>query len=343
VERTDHLLYIDITNACSVECEVCMYKEEREKPNNHLELDERSAFVLDGLINHPESVHTIISGEGEPFQNERTMKEILDLSCGNKSFQIVTSGAWPAERKIPELERMAQSNGDHYCIRLSIDPYHATKVPRSFYTDIFRFMIMNPSEHLSLAIRSLVEEKVRSRRIIDSLLCDLGLRFYREQPGTLDDDYQVEGIRVPVTYKSMVFPERAGVVPFSINRYISALEEKYRRRFTLGNLRSKSEEIGLDVTIKMDGNVFFYGAEFASYGNIFTDDITFEGLSSLVGGHPWLRILHSTPFIHLIDQLKKDERAATLIERINNPYWIVNKIAESNQELLGEVLSNAHD
>jgi len=341
MERTDHLLYIDITTGCPVECKVCMYREEREKPANHLDLDEKSAYVLDNLINHPDADHTIISGEGEPFQNERAMKEILRLSRGNRRFQILTSGIWPAERKLSMLERMAKENGDKYSIRLSLDPFHAAKVPRSCYTDIIGYMIMNPSEHLSLAIRSLVEEKERSRRIIESVLHEMNFRFTRDTPGVLDDDYYVHGMRIPVTYKSTVFPEHVGVVPFSIGRYISALEEKYRRPFTLGNLRSKSEGTGLDITVKMDGSVFFYGAEFAPHGNIFVDDVTFESLSELVLEHPWLRRLYSTPFMDLVVELSRDAEAARMIERINNPYWVVRKIAEYNRELLAEVLADA--
>ena len=79
MERTDHLLYIDITTGCPVECEVCMYGAEHEKPPKHLELDEKSAYVLDNLINHPDADHTIISGEGEPFQNEEAISHFKSI------------------------------------------------------------------------------------------------------------------------------------------------------------------------------------------------------------------------------------------------------------------------
>ncbi len=340
MKRTEHLLYIDITNDCTIGCDMCMYREEHKKPVINLEFDQRSASVVAGLINHEDLDHTVLSGKGEPFRNEGTIMALLNLSRGNKDFHILTNGAWSAEQKLGILEKMAEEKNDQYTIRLSIDPFHIAKVARRYYVDIISYFIVHPSRHLSLAIRSLVEEKTRSRKLIESIFEDIDIPFERNEVGFLDDDYYIRDLRIPVTYKSTVFPHQIGLVSYPLDRYILLLEQKYGRKFTLGNLRSHSEGTGLDITISMDGSVFFYGAEFAAFGNILLDEVTFEGLCTLITEHPWLKTLYTEPFKELLMGFRADAKASKIIDEANNPYWVIRCLAEKNSEMLEKVLGN---
>lgn len=84
---------------------------------------------------------------------------------------------------------------------------------------------------------------------------------------------------------------------------------------------------GMDVTIKPDGSVLFYGVENTPAGNIHTDRLTWEALEHRVATTPVLRQLYTRPFLEVIAPLAGDDAMARLVKQANNPYWLVKQMA----------------
>lgn len=328
MELRDHLLYIDVTNVCNHGCKHCMYKSKKNaKDPKNMKLNPFAEENLSRLINKPETNHIIISGEGEPFNNEKAIQQILRLSKGNRYFQIITNGAWAnkdLEEKIGEYEDIAGTFGDRYSFRISIDSFHIGKINPEVYLRFLRIATQHRRGHVSLAIRSLLEEKAFIRRFVSELLNRANIPYKIEEDNCLDDEIFLPNNQVNLTYKNSVFPERAGIVkPFSIENYIFALEQKYQKVFTLGNLRTNGSHKGLDLTIKPDGKVLFYGHEVKSYGNIFSEEQNTNFFIERVQKDPLLRGLYTIPFMEILRRLSENPEIKKGIREINNPYWII--------------------
>lgn len=338
--RADHLLYVDITTRCDVGCEFCMYRPEHNSFQADLVLNAHAMQCLREFFNDAAVDNIIISGEGEPFKNEDVMYDLLGLSGGGRVFQILTSGAWDNKlQRLERLERLAHKCGDQYVLRLSIDRHHLARIPRSHYQEILELCTAGRFGHLSLAVRSLVEDRDLVRSLIHEMLDSLDVRHRIHSPTLLDDDVLLSDGRIPVTYKSTVYPGRADVLdPFPLVEYVHALERKHGRAFTLGNLRARGDQTGLDIAIKPDGRVFFYGAEFRPFGNVLYDSIDFDMLAQSVDEHPWLRTLYTRPFLTLLEEFTREAEAARLIHAVNNPYWIVRSLYPQWSTLLDDVL-----
>lgn len=328
----DHLLYVDITNVCNVGCESCMYKAEIGETPKNLVLTRAAEKNLGTLINDPETAHVIVSGEGEPFNNEPALKGILGLSKGNRYFQIVTNGAWAnadLTDRLRELDQMAESRGDRYGLRVSLDSFHAAKISRQKYARFFQVASGGQFQNLNLAVRSLLEEREFTRDFIRSVVEDADLSYALKADGELDDELILGKQRVNITYKNLIHPDAMGIdKAFSIYDYIVALERKYKKTFTLGNLGTSGQHKGLDITVKPSGEVLFYGAELQSFGNIFNgnEEVSISILKRAVHTDPLLKALYSKPFREALDELSRNSEISAEIKKINNPYWIVRDI-----------------
>ncbi len=342
--RADHLLYIDITSRYDVGCEFCMYRTEQASHQADFVPNARAMQCIQGLLNDPAVDNIIISGEGEPFNNEEIMYDLLGLSRGGRTFQMLTGGAWDDKAlRLEKLERLAHQRDDRYILRLSIDRHHLARLPRRHYQELLELVTSGRFTRLSLAVRSLVEDRELVRRLMHEMLGSLSVPHRIESPTVLDDDILLADGRIPVTYKSTVYPKRAGVLDaFPLVEYVRALERKHGRVFTLGNLRARGEGTGLDIVVKPDGGVFFYGAEFRPFGNVLHDNVTFDALARSVEEHVWLRTLYSRPFLTILEELTRDAEAARLIDDVNNPYWVVRSLYAWRSSLLDDVLGRTN-
>ena len=91
MQLENHLIYIDITQICGIGCEFCMYSD-KHTTKDHLVLTDKAKKNISKLINDKETSKVAISGEGEPLNNIKAFKEILQLSKGGISFEFITSG-----------------------------------------------------------------------------------------------------------------------------------------------------------------------------------------------------------------------------------------------------------
>jgi len=337
-----HLIYFDITNVCDAGCDFCMYREGRKNPER-LQLDTVSSLNVYRLINHPGTDCIVISGEGEPFSNENALKQILDSSIGGKKFQIITNGLWKkisVPERFHELNKIAKKNGDQYTVRLSIDSYHASRIGFKRYEEFFDFVASSSDDvpNVSLAVRSLIEDKTFTRRLISKILKRSKMNYELREICVLEDELHLNNTPIKIQYKNLVNPYKLGRVDcFKLGGYTLAIGNKYGKLFTLGNLNTTSDSKGLNLTVKPNGNVFFYGAEIHPYGNIFTELLDIERFEHIVSKDPFINALYTVPFNDLIEKLREIPGVSSRIDKINNPYWIIKDLYRTHKEEMSEI------
>lgn len=329
MELGDHLVYIDITNYCTLDCGFCMYATNRDGEREDLLLTTDSAREnISSYINHDKTALSVISGEGEPFNNEKTIVDILSLSTGGNNFQIVTNGSWfngLAEKRLDKYMSLAAEKGDEYSLRLSIDSYHSEKMPFERYKKFFEIASKgNFGDSFSLCIRSVAEDKLFMKEFLNEVLSSNNISYKLVDEGPLDQSLLFANNSIPIVYKNLVNPIKKN--EYSMIDYLNALEEKFQKPFTMGNMKSSCADKGLDFTVKPNGNVFYFGIEVEPIGNILHDNIPIESLEAEVNGNGLVNRLYALPFKNIVSELNSNPDIKKEIERINNPYWIVKEL-----------------
>jgi hypothetical protein len=324
-----------------------MYPKHKIKGYTDMILNEKASENIKNIINNPETDQITISAEGEPFNKEEIIRDLLNLSSGGRSFQILTNGVWTPEQiesRFYELNSLARTKKDNYCIRISMDSYHGAKIENKHYVNFFSFLKENSKNltNIDIAIRGLFEDKNHIRSNLVKILEDAGIKHQLKESTTLDDELITNYSVICISYKNMVKPFNMGRKDaFSMVEYVSAIEKKYGKQFTLGNLKTKISDKGLDITIKPDGNIFFYGAEIESFGNVFRDEVTIEKIKGIVNTNQIIHSLYEIPFKKIMFELNLDSKSASRIKEINNPYWLVRELYSTNQNELMAALEKA--
>ncbi|GAB3447160.1 4Fe-4S cluster-binding domain-containing protein [Insolitispirillum peregrinum] len=326
-----HLLYLDITQICGVDCSFCMYAEKHRNGIN-FQMSDTASQNLRALINDRSVKRVSISGEGEPLNNAAVFHQILQLSEGNQAFEFISSGFWPHDMLADFIEvtdRLVHGNRDTCNIRLSCDSYHVEKVrhkPHGFSLD---FWLRTKPESLSLSFRSVDTDREFARAYLLEQVAQYGWQGHVTPHGELDDILWVGERSFRIDYKNHVHPSAATPPGYlDLKGYISALEAKVGKPFTLGSLNPHPSSNGIDLTMKPDGRVYLYGAENDLLGNIHHDEFTWDGLCQRIADTPLLRQLYTTPLQELLSRFDGDLTASRIISEANNPYWVVKELSQ---------------
>lgn len=326
-----HLLYIDITQICGIGCAFCMYAN-KHKSGISMELSAQARDNLASLINEKNVKRICISGEGEPLNNVKVFHEILELSEGGKAFEFITSGFFPHDKLHSFYETtnsLVTGNGDTCNIRLSSDHHHIEKIrhkPHGFSIDYLR---NSKPTGLTFSFRSVDTDRSFTRSFLTHELDQWGISSEIKLRNTLEDALITEGMTFGIDYKNLVHPPvntPSGYL--NMEDYIQAIEEKVGKRFTLGSLNKVPQKNGIDLTIKPNGDVFFYGIENIHLGNIHFDSLRWEQLAECISEIPLVRSLYTTPLTELLGPLIDDELTQGLIKKANNPYWLIKEMAD---------------
>ncbi len=322
-----------------------MYSKDRSRNKRELHLNETSRANLSTLINDPGTSHIIISGEGEPFNNYPTLMELLALSKGDRYYQIITHGNWNGKNIYPQLAELhehAKQHGDRYSMRFSFDSDHITQVGNERYKEILYVASQLNSHMLNviIALRSLIEEKQQVRNTLRNYLHEMNISFKMIPESELDDAIVFpNGATVNVNYKNIVNPGKLyGRKAFPMIEYIESLERKYGKQFTFGNMAAKRAPNGLDLTVKPEGDVLFYGIEIQSFENIFQGKLDMKYYQDTVRNNPILHLLYTIPFKDILRRLSQNPKLAKELTDINNPFWVVKKFWREHRSELEHAL-----
>ncbi len=342
MDLDNHLLYIDITNKCNLNCEFCMYKEERRKNPLGLKLNTLAKINISNILNHPKTERLIISGEGEPFNNLSSIFDILKLSKGNKKIQIISNGLWLVSKKsnsiLDRLNSLKVEKNDEYQIRISCDTFHIDKIGENNYKKIIG-NILNYNKNIrkiEICFRGILEEKEKILVMIKNKFLNKGDNIEFKEISELEVDVIINSnIKLNFIFKNLIDLENIKKQN-SLNKYIDSLENIYHKPFTLGHL--KKDNNGMDITIKPNGDLYFYGAEIYPIFNILEDNITIKKLERIIENNLILKQLYSTSFNKLIKSLKKYKPFEKIINSINNPYWVVKKMYSFNKNKFEDLI-----
>lgn len=330
IKLGEHLLYIDITSMCPFKCAFCMYEDRHTNPI-HLQLNDKSRDSLSQLINSP-LTRIVVSGEGEPLMNYSTFIEILDLSHGGKQFELITSG-FPEKflnDAITYATHSLKEKNDRLNVRISIDSYHIQEAKNGKLDQLIELLLLSTqsSNNVSFSFRSLFCDKTMVRVFISELLEKRGVLVSIKQKTVLDDQVLlVDGRTISINYKNLVYPHKVGKSD-TVNMfdYMRCIEQVYKKSFTFGSLNTVLYDKGLDITVKPDGNVYFYGIEIQNHGNIF-EKVSLDNLTRLVEVDPYVKTFYSRPLSDILAELISLNPAIDrLVGEVNNPYWIVKAI-----------------
>jgi hypothetical protein len=333
-----HLLYIDITQFCGVGCDFCMYADKHNK--THLTLSSHSKNNLSNLINNPNVKKVSVSGEGEPLNNLATFYEILQLSKGNVAFEFITSGYIYHDKLLDfysKIDKLISNKGDSCNIRLSSDSHHIPKLKNKPHGISVSQFQNKRYENLTLSFRSIDPDKRFSRDYLMEQIGLYGFNSHIEEISILEDKVIIGESQYNLDYKNLVWPRGIEGEYLDMWQYISALEKKYNKNFTLGSLNKGDDVNGLDITVKPNGNVHFYGIESICLGNIHLDAFSIEQLIEKVTEIPLIKALYSVPFAEIIKELAKHIDIDSLINKVNNPYWLIKEVHKHDSELLANI------
>lgn len=330
---TGHLLYIDITQICGIGCSFCMYSDKHERGAS-MSLSERSCANLAALINEPTVKRISVSGEGEPLNNIKTFHDIIGLSLGGKSFEFITSGFLPHDKLMAfyrETNALLLAKGNTCNIRLSSDSYHIAKVRHKAHGFSVQYWLDEKPAALSFSFRSVDTDRAFTRAYLLAELSERDIQAEVYAGGILDDKLVVGSASFDIEYKNHVHPEMLQSGEYlDIIGYIQAIEARYQKPFTLGSMNRAPMENGMDVTVKPDGSVHFYGVENVCLDNIHTGQLSWASLKKKLLSDALISKLYTTPFVELIGKIAGDPIARRAITRANNPYWVIKELARTD-------------
>jgi len=343
MKLNNHLLYVDITNKCNLNCEFCMYKEERKRNPIDLKLNKKAKITISNILNQPETERLIISGEGEPFNNINCIYDILKLSKGNKKIQIITNGLWlisdNSKKILNRLDNLQDENNDKYQIRISFDTFHIKRIGKENYKKIIQKIIQYREEsgYIEICFRGILEEKDNVLSMLNREFLEDSQKVKIESISRLETNIIInKNQKINFIFKNLIDLDNIKKQN-SFEEYIRSLEEIYKKPFTLGHL--KMEENGMDITIKPNGDLFFYGAEIYPIFNIFFDEIDIKKLQNALIKNKILKKLYTIPLLELIKSLKKYKPFENIIQSINNPYWIIKRMYEKDKNKFEELIN----
>lgn len=340
MELSNHLIYIDITQVCGIGCTFCMYAD-RHSSRQALRLSETARDNLARLINEPGIKRVSISGEGEPLNNIPALQEILGLAKGPVRFEFITSGFLPKHKLVEfyaDISARLAASGSTCNIRLSSDSYHIEKIKHRPHACSVAYLLESKPPNLTLSFRSIDIDRGFTRDYLTRELRSVGFNAYIEEISSLRDRIVVANLALDIDYKNLVDPADdtpAGYL--KLDAYIEEVARSLGKEFTLGSLNPAPNPNGMDITVKPNGDVHFYGAENILLGNIHTERLSLEALAQRLKSDSFLLALHTIPLRDILRSLSVNDSVRTMIDKTNNPYWIFKRLSEDYPHLLEQV------
>jgi len=338
----NHLIYFDVTQICGIGCEFCMYSD-KHTIKEHLVLTEKAKENISKLINHKEIKKVSISGEGEPLNNIKAFKEILSLSNGGISFEFITSGYIPHGKLLSlydDINKIIIENGDTCNIRLSTDSYHIPKIEHRPHAISIKYLLDNNLKNMTFSFRSIDIDKEFTRNYLQEELESLKIESSIKIKDSLEDSIIINGKEFQIDYKNLVKPVFLKDTKYmTLSEYIEAKEKKLNKTFTLGNVNPFPLLNGMGITIKPNGDIYFYGIDSKVLANINTDILDIDFFKEVIKNDKLINTLYTIPFMELMNKISIDKDVKKLINDANNPYWIIKEIVDYDKSLLNKMVN----
>jgi hypothetical protein len=304
-----------------------MYRKHRKGINLSITNEVKSRLMK--FINDSKKVG--ISGEGEPLNHLDGIFDLLSLGNMGKRFDLITSADVSPEilnRLIDKATIITARTDSILRIRVSIDRFHRSNTQeKNIMLLLKRLLRINAINHnLELSFRSITTDVDFTKEYLNSIARGIGIHpewIYRDELGYL---MRIDLNNIEVDFQSIINPEESKIKDiFTIEEYIFLLEKRFKRPFTLGNMETEDKP-ALDVTIRPNGDIVFYGLECEKVGNIYQDNISYNDIRRFIENDLFYRVFIGRPFRDIISALRTNKKISEMIDKINNPYWNVREI-----------------
>ena len=337
----NHLLYFDITQFCNINCDFCMYRDRHSSLK--MNINKCASENIRRLFLDADIKRISISGEGEPLTNMETIWDIIELSPGKLNFEIITSGALPHAKMAnfySDMDHVTSKKGDLCNIRISADSFHAQRVPFRAHGFSIKYFSESVSDCMTLSFRSIETDKIFTREFLIQEARKYKLDGIIEPINELEDVFICNNKQYSIIYKNIVHPNENQNGHMTLDDYIKVLENKYGKSFTFGAMNHHPTPNGLDVTIKPDGRILFYGIEIVEVANIYKDNIDMFFLKNFINKNKLISILYKTPFTEILRILRKRIDYHEIIKNANNPYWVLQDLKKYNPNFIKDLMND---
>lgn len=321
-----HILYIDINDYCPIGCAHCMYASLHGNKKRFLSLNSESRVNLSRLINDAALERLAISGLGEPLFTPEGIMEVLGLldpQC-TASIEIITSAKLPYTRFVTVLDKISEilaHYGRSAQIRISVDTFHDEAIDLDPIPMILKVGLKNHWDNISFSFRGLISERMWLFGKICRYADSLGYAARVKQKSIMRAEIEIGKNNFPCLFQDHVTSNHGAHL--GLSNYLSILEEDRNGPFIFGNPASPG---GLDVAIKPDGSLKFYGCEFFNAGTIYSKILSWKTLEEWRDEDPLLRVLHNVPLRRVIKTLPFEVDDIG----INSPYWLFTGLFEQD-------------
>ncbi len=319
------MLYIDITNQCSIGCSHCMYKHSHG--NDKLKLNEMNSTVLERLIN--ETDHLCISGVGEPLDAADVIRQVINLDFNDKPVELITSGNmnWKLlERLLDELDQRMFELENDFNLRISLDHWHYEAITNRNYSHIMSYFLQKNLDRMTLSFRSVIQDKSNIHMILHDIFYGTEFKWEYCEIDDLNSVLYVNEYSINILFKPQVnHSETQTNLLFS--GFINHYENIYQHNFRLVNNGSTNKP-GISITVKPSGTIELYGLAGLIEWNINDDALTLDIIKKDIISNPILSVFLNLPFENIINYLCQNEKMHKIIAKQNSPYWVIRELSE---------------
>ena len=96
----------------------------------------------------------------------------------------------------------------------------------------------------------------------------------------------------------------------------------------------------MGITIKPNGDVYFYGIDSKILANIHFDTLDINFFKEIVKTDKLINTLYTIPFMNHMDKISINDDIEKLINNANNPYWVIKEIMSYDETLLDKIVNN---
>lgn len=347
-------LFIHPTDNCGMNCSFCIYTDRRTGKKEFPHLDLEKGYARESMKNLIKGAqHTAFSGGGEPLLNVQAIEDCMKTNK-NKKFMITTGMGVGLEKMEESFSRVNEicKKQDSYCvIRLSIDSFHNNLDFGGNLKTIIKWFLEKRWERVRTCFfRGTVSEgkillknlKKHCKENKYSYFCK---KINKYTYAVIINHKFFQVILRPTIYPSEEVLEKEETMLKYIDRMLKIDTEE----IILGKPRScrgckgcdawkSGLPNGLDITVNAKGDIYLYGAEICSIGNIYDELITYELLNKRVNEIPEFRILHSHGIREVMEEFLKDEKLGKLTNSINYPFAVIREeVKEHKEEVLNVI------
>lgn len=357
--ETKNQLFIHTTDQCNLQCAFCVYAKSRIDNAECAHIDMKMGFARQSMKNLIQGAqHTAFSGGGEPFLNTDAIIDCIRLNR-NKKYMITTGigiSLAEMESKIEMINTACMENDSLCVLRISVDSFHGNmSFGRDFDTIMKWFINKRWKNVRTCFIRGTVSEGEILLKELKKYCRRHFLPYIYKKINKYTYAMIIRGKFFQVILRPTIYPNPEELIKEEkMLIYIDNMLQIDTEEIILGKPRScrgckgcdswKSGLLnGLDVTVNARGDIYLYGAEICSLGNIYDEVITYDLLNSRVDNCTSLVKMQKYGVREIMEALLEDPILGNIADSINYPFAVIRECMKEHKEDVLRVIADLPD